>query len=99
MKASRGEVPTSAPALTQTNKGKKMAQADSTHTTKTSALIHDPLTNRTHESNTGGCGGLSSISRRTLVNSLVILPVVAAMPLASPAASMLLAPPTPIAAP
>jgi hypothetical protein len=35
-----------------------MAQADSNYTTKPSALIHDPHTNRTHESTTGDCGGL-----------------------------------------
>src|SRR6202171_1457885 len=38
MKASRGEVPTSAPALTQANKGKKMAQADSKNSTTAPAV-------------------------------------------------------------
>src|SRR5258708_1390603 len=59
-----------------------MTQADSNYTTKPSALIHDPHTNRTHESTTGDCGGLYSVSRRSLMNTLVALPIVAAMPVA-----------------
>src|SRR6266700_1003340 len=62
-----------------------MAQADSNYTTKPSALIHDPLTNRTHESNTGDCGGMFSVTRRSIMNSLVALPIVTALPVAAPA--------------
>src|ERR1700730_10688981 len=64
-----------------------MAQADSNHTTKPSSSIHDPLTNRTHESNTGDRGGMSSVTRRTIMNSIAVLPIVAALPVAAPAMS------------
>src|SRR5712675_1248603 len=39
----------------------------------------------THESNTGDHGGMSSVTRRTIMNSLVALPIVAALPVAAPA--------------
>jgi hypothetical protein len=48
-----------------------MAQADTNNTTKPSALIHDPHTNMTHESTTGDCGGVFSVSRRSLMNMFV----------------------------
>jgi hypothetical protein len=60
-----------------------MAQADSNHTTKLSSSIRDPLTKSTHESITGDRGGMSSVTRRTIMNSLVALPITGAMQVAS----------------
>jgi hypothetical protein len=65
-----------------------MAMADSNYTTNTSALSGDPLvTKSTHESKIGDCGGVSSVSRRSVMNTLVSLPIVAAMPGVAPAMS------------
>jgi hypothetical protein len=62
-----------------------MAQADSNHTTKLCSSIRDPLTKSTHESITGDRGGMSSVTRRMIMNSIVALPIVAALPVAAPA--------------
>src|SRR5712664_1432197 len=55
-----------------------MAQADSNHTTKLSTLIHDPLTNMTHESITGDRGGMSSVTRRLAMSIFVSTAALAA---------------------